>query len=82
MNAYVAYPDDPEPFKRRERKPRETSWVSPFHARDASRMKRAYRLDHKGNPMKELGRELVLDPLPSILKQEKKKIFSSVDNLF
>lgn len=67
------------PFKRKARKPQEPDWVAPEHQKFARHMQRAFPLDDKGNPMKELGKRLVLDPRPEILQPKRQPIFLGLD---
>jgi len=73
-------PEDPyKPYQKRRRKPREELWVATEHRRHASYMERAYDVDDKGRKMVEVGKRLVLDPRPSIMKPERVPIFLGLD---
>ena len=52
---------------------RNKTWIAPEHARAALGMRRDYPRDDWGVPLRETGKELVLDPRPQIMIEEKKK---------
>jgi len=77
--SFSATPEDSyRPFKKKKRQ-REELWVAPEHRRHASYMERAYDVDDKGRKMVGVGKRLVLDPRPSIMKPERVPIFLGLD---
>jgi len=78
--AFSATPEDRyTPFKIKKKRHREEMWVAPEHRRHASYMQRAYDIDDKGRKMVELGKRLVLDPLPVIMRKDRNPIFLGLD---
>lgn len=76
---YSATPEDNYvPYKRRARV-QEPSWTAPEHSKASRYMERAYPYTHDGRKMVELGRELILDGRPTIMKPERKAIFLGLD---
>lgn len=51
------------------------SWVAPEHYRFSRGMRRDYDRDEEGKPIKHRGRNLVVDPRPTIMTPEKPKTY-------
>lgn len=64
---------DPTPKPKPIRIPsKRNNWVCPEHERFASSMKRDFPRDDLGRPLREYGRELVIDKKPNVMRPERK----------
>lgn len=63
---------DTNPVPRRHTFREKDSWIAPEHSRFARSMRKDYPRDERGDPLREHGRRLVLDPRPAILVPARK----------